>query len=313
MGIKFYCPNGHRLNVKSYLAGKRGICPHCGARLRIPPESQQEAAVARSRRGAAAHVENNGSGDHPAHAAPSASPAGGMPFDIPFAPAGPMDETARARPDAAQPSLGSSVPSAGNHHGIAPVPTAHAAAVPAPAAAPAASVASVAPVGPHPGGDSGGIITASTVAPMPQAAPMSDAISEAPQAVWYVRPTSGGQYGPAGGEIMRKWIGEGRVSGDSLVWREGWPDWRAASSVFPALGSAAPAAASLAPQAASPVPAATPTAHSMGSLPATSTRYQQRRRGNPGLAIFVVLALGLLCAVLGVVFVLVATGVLSPG
>jgi len=148
---------------------------------------------------------------------------------------------------------------------------------------------------------------------MPQATPIADAIGEAPQAVWYVRPPSGGQYGPAGGEIMRKWIGEGRVSGDSLVWREGWPDWRAAGTVFPTLATTAPATASPVPQAAAPVPAATPAVRSMGSLPATSTRYQHRRRGNPGLAIFVVLALGLLCAVLGVVFVLVATGVLSPG
>ena len=39
MGIRFACPNGHRLNVKSYLAGKRGICPHCGIRFDIPLES----------------------------------------------------------------------------------------------------------------------------------------------------------------------------------------------------------------------------------------------------------------------------------
>ncbi|MCG8587269.1 MAG: DUF4339 domain-containing protein [Pirellulales bacterium] len=36
MGIRFYCPNGHKLNVKSYLAGKRGICPDCGAKVLIP-------------------------------------------------------------------------------------------------------------------------------------------------------------------------------------------------------------------------------------------------------------------------------------
>src|SRR5262245_23477021 len=36
MGIKFRCPNGHKLNVKSFLAGKRGICPHCGVGVDIP-------------------------------------------------------------------------------------------------------------------------------------------------------------------------------------------------------------------------------------------------------------------------------------
>jgi hypothetical protein len=36
MGIRFFCPNGHKLNVKSELAGKRAICPDCGARLIVP-------------------------------------------------------------------------------------------------------------------------------------------------------------------------------------------------------------------------------------------------------------------------------------
>ena len=39
MGIRFYCPNGHKLNVKEKLAGKRGICPHCGVKLLIPQKS----------------------------------------------------------------------------------------------------------------------------------------------------------------------------------------------------------------------------------------------------------------------------------
>jgi hypothetical protein len=36
MGIRFSCPNGHKLNVKEHLAGKRGICPACGASFVIP-------------------------------------------------------------------------------------------------------------------------------------------------------------------------------------------------------------------------------------------------------------------------------------
>ncbi len=53
--------------------------------------------------------------------------------------------------------------------------------------------------------------------------------------VWYIRPASGGQFGPAGNEMMRIWIGEGRVAGDSLVWREGWRDWQEAAGIFPQL------------------------------------------------------------------------------
>jgi hypothetical protein len=36
MGIVAYCPNGHRIKVKDKLAGKRGLCPTCGAKFRIP-------------------------------------------------------------------------------------------------------------------------------------------------------------------------------------------------------------------------------------------------------------------------------------
>lgn len=36
MGIRFLCPNGHKLNVKTFLAGKRAICPDCGARVIVP-------------------------------------------------------------------------------------------------------------------------------------------------------------------------------------------------------------------------------------------------------------------------------------
>jgi hypothetical protein len=38
MGIRLSCPNGHKLHLKSFLAGRRGICPHCGARFDIPGE-----------------------------------------------------------------------------------------------------------------------------------------------------------------------------------------------------------------------------------------------------------------------------------
>jgi hypothetical protein len=42
MGIRFYCPNGHKLNVKVFLAGKRGICPECDAKFVVPFESGGE-------------------------------------------------------------------------------------------------------------------------------------------------------------------------------------------------------------------------------------------------------------------------------
>jgi hypothetical protein len=36
MGIRFYCPNGHKVHVKAYLAGRKGHCPKCGTVVTVP-------------------------------------------------------------------------------------------------------------------------------------------------------------------------------------------------------------------------------------------------------------------------------------
>src|SRR5262245_31201299 len=40
MGIKFHCPNRHKLNVKWLLAGSKGACPKGGTKVRIPTVSE---------------------------------------------------------------------------------------------------------------------------------------------------------------------------------------------------------------------------------------------------------------------------------
>ncbi len=42
MGIRFFCPNGHSLNVRSELAGEIGFCPYCQVRMLIPTESMRQ-------------------------------------------------------------------------------------------------------------------------------------------------------------------------------------------------------------------------------------------------------------------------------
>jgi hypothetical protein len=42
MGIRFTCPNGHKLHVKAFLAGKRAVCPKCGAKTVIPSAQEPE-------------------------------------------------------------------------------------------------------------------------------------------------------------------------------------------------------------------------------------------------------------------------------
>ncbi|MDR1485581.1 MAG: DUF4339 domain-containing protein [Planctomycetaceae bacterium] len=44
MGIRFFCPNGHKLHVKSQLAGLRGFCPECGIDLVVPMESTRRSS-----------------------------------------------------------------------------------------------------------------------------------------------------------------------------------------------------------------------------------------------------------------------------
>lgn len=61
------------------------------------------------------------------------------------------------------------------------------------------------------------------------------AFADAPNAAWYVRPPSGGQYGPADQQTLQLWIRENRVTHDSLLWREGQPQWIPSSTLLPEL------------------------------------------------------------------------------
>ncbi|NQT14153.1 MAG: DUF4339 domain-containing protein, partial [Planctomycetes bacterium] len=114
--------------------------------------------------------------------------------------------------------------------GRTPVASSRPVAFPSPIESPAAG----GPIDPRspapaPGATPGGL------PPTPSAA--VDPLEEAPEAVWYVRPPGGGQFGPAARDVMQGWIDDGRVTPDSLVWREGWRDWQEASAVFTQLGA----------------------------------------------------------------------------
>jgi hypothetical protein len=129
-------------------------------------------------------------------------------------------------------------------------------------------------------------------APATPAPAAPDAIAEAPHAVWYVRPPAGGQYGPAVGDVLRKWMAEGRVSADSLVWREGWPDWRKAGKVFPSL---TPVAAPSAPPAAGPV---APLTGTTGHI--TRSTRAPRKQNSTALAVTAIVVLVLLIVSLAI-------------
>lgn len=169
MGIRFYCPNGHKLNVKDFQAGRNGICPFCGSKIQIPLESTRPSSHQRQ-----PQPQEGGCED------PAASEATVDEMDSPTVAA------------------------------AAPPPDRN----------------------PTPSADS-----APSTAALPAEA--ADPLAEAGEVVWYVRPTSGGQFGPATADCMRTWLAEGRIAAETLVWHEGWRDWRDAGDVFPQLSSSA--------------------------------------------------------------------------
>lgn len=96
MGVRFECPAGHKLHVKTELVGKRGICPECGAKFIVPSFSGERVAadggvasnpsVAVSPTASPSAVRKNVPGANPPPAAPSPPaawyirPAGGGQF-----------------------------------------------------------------------------------------------------------------------------------------------------------------------------------------------------------------------------------------
>jgi hypothetical protein len=231
MGIRFYCPQGHKLNVKEFQAGRRGICPFCGEKILIPtqstrPSSKEERDARRA--GAAAVAMASGAAEMPADGinapSPPAAPADSEPHGI-----GPDGGSLAAAPAAVAENAGASI-------------AARAADSIAPPAEPASN-----------GGS----------------AKMQDPLDDSAEVVWYVRPPTGGQFGPATPDILRAWLAEGRISTDTLVWREGWRDWQEAGGVFPQLNLAFtnPWAALNIPSQPAIVPQRAPA-----STPAGSTR-----------------------------------------
>ncbi|MEN6407612.1 MAG: DUF4339 domain-containing protein [Thermoguttaceae bacterium] len=151
MGIRFYCPNGHKMNVKEFQAGQYGVCPVCGAKMQIPYTSTRLSSKEMK-------FQPSGGGD-----------AGASPLAA-------VDSSSR-------PSIG--LPKSASLRVAAP--------------------------------------------------DLPDPLAEAGNAMWYVRPAAGGQFGPFQAERMRTWLDERRIIADTLVWREGWRDWRLAGDVFPEL------------------------------------------------------------------------------
>jgi hypothetical protein len=132
------------MHVKAFLAGRRGVCPHCGARFEIPTAAEMSADDADT------------------------------------------DEIAVVSPGDPAPDP----------------PTATQASTSAALGVTASGLSATAPTAQR-GGE-----------------------------IWYVRHPLHGHFGPATWETLNRWAAEDRISPDSLIWREGWTDWRPAPDVL---------------------------------------------------------------------------------
>jgi hypothetical protein len=321
MGIRVFCPNGHRLNLKSHLAGKQGICPHCGTTVTIPTlEKAEELGMLKNPRMTGREQALGGSvyrtnGSNGSAVGLAEAPVAKGSADAPCEPnlASPYARTNDSTPHSTGTNGAAANGSAANGSSSA-IHGEDASALDD------GGIDITAPVNGSHSSSSSTIVTTAAAAPVEDEV---DPIAENPQAVWYVRTPQGGQYGPAAGDIMRKWIAEGRVQADFWVWREGWGDWQKASASIPSLKKPAPTAAP-APLAAPVAPSATPSApvartnapapangYAPGEVSPTQRQPARRRKGGiHPLAILAVVGLGLVCFALLAVLVAMLAGAL---
>ena len=301
MGIRFFCPNGHKLNVKEFQAGRRGICPFCGASVQIPTESTRPSS--RTSKERAVRISTKGA-PNPPQIGTKPSPqqvSSAGPEPNPQAPQ-PQDQAPESQAQAPQPASQSGPPPLEIGQNARPSESASAAPVPnEPAQQPPTATVQAQPVEPvspqqpapaetpSPGTPATPETASSPPSPPPESAAVKseavDPLDEAPDAVWYVRPATGGQFGPATADVMRGWITEGRVVAGTLVWCEGWPDWQDAAAAIPQL-------AANPPMAANPL---TDIVTDLGSTAGGSTRPlgppTRRRSSGPNIAVIVLLLL----------------------
>ena len=209
MGIRFYCPNGHKLNVKEFLAGQRGICPKCGAQMEIPFKSTREPGSKDLPQAAVWEAQARANGTLPS---PAAAQGGRKNINL----------------NAIQPEAN---PAATVGGGAVNQPQTS----PWPQDDPAANYQPASPQRTSSGGT-----TFRNPAPPAAPAPQKrfpDPFEGPKDTVWYVRSSDGQQYGPADGASIKQWLAEGRIAADTLVWREGWPEWKRGDEVFESLAS----------------------------------------------------------------------------
>jgi predicted nucleic acid-binding Zn ribbon protein len=198
MGIRFSCHIcNHGLHVKDFQAGKRGRCPNCNDSISI-----EESYESSSRQSSGSMFENKRS-RRSSSASIQDSGIAVAEREAEVAISKMLESTKRVQNDKLQ-----SKKKDDEQPAATPKQT-----------KPAADVSSKGiPKKP---------IDITPIDHFPQA------FVQAKDALWFVRPPSGGQYGPAHSKLLMDWIAERRVTADSYLWHEGMPQWQLASLVAP--------------------------------------------------------------------------------
>lgn len=223
MGIRFACHVcGKHLNIKRDLAGRRGVCPSCQSRFRIPLDDAEKSTPVEAVREVVSQTSPAAVGStatHPDYVGNEEVKEEGDSHAIgtETSPSRQIDQEGSAIATESQPTASGSVQPTQTHS-----PTQS-----NPELAITATTSDVSPSSNDSRGQRDGV-------------PVVSVLDDDPDATWYVRPPSGGQYGPASSDILRKWIGEGRVASTALLWRDGWPQWRDASEAMPELSDQLP-------------------------------------------------------------------------
>jgi len=192
MGIKFHCPNGHKMHVKSFLAGKKGICPKCGVRIEIPLVSDADAPPASALEPDALEPENAADGPTPIEGKPSRAPAFGL--DL-------------------------------SGFAAASSPTVQPQGVAGPSETPDAPLELEEELDL----DSPDDLSVLSSEP-PPGKPLLPAAKSAES--WYASLANGTTVGPMSAGAVLWGLKQGQFSNDSLVWRDGWSQWQPLGSVL---------------------------------------------------------------------------------
>jgi hypothetical protein len=196
MGIVCHCPNGHRVKVKDHQAGKRGLCPTCGAKFSIPAEAAAETRL-------------------PLHAA--AVPGE---LELPLGRFVPLDPAVIATLPRALP------------FGATARAAADAAAAAAAAAAAQQSLepfAETMPLGVDPLAAEQTTVWSAN----PAGGDLHATIADRPDLSWRIAYPGGEASEPVDATTMQAWLAGGQAEGSELVWRADWPEWLPVREVFP--------------------------------------------------------------------------------